>query len=173
MTVVVDFSKRPGVAPQGWLLLAVGIACLAASIVFWQARDEQRQAREGEAEARAQALEQERQDAARPPMPSLDERRAQQAMRELRRPWLPTLQAIEAATRDPIYLLGWTIDPANGRIQLDGEAPSFEQALGFAEALNREPVLAGAQLTSHEQVNDAQNNRSIVKFTLMAQWRTP
>jgi type II secretory pathway pseudopilin PulG len=172
VNAAVDFVKRRGPPAQGWLLLGLGALGFCAALAFWQMREEQRQQREQQAQAQAEAAEQARRTAARPAAPSPDERRARQAMLELRRPWLPTLQAIEDATRDPVYLLGWAIDPASGRVQLDGEAASFDQALSYAQVLAGEPALAGAQLVSHEQVNDVQTGRSVVKFTVVAQWRT-
>lgn len=172
MSAEVDFIKRTGAPAQGWLLLGLGMLVFCAALAFWQVREAQRQQREQQAQAQAEAAEQARQAAARPTTPSSDERRAREAMLALRRPWLPTLQAIEDATRDPIYLLGWAIDPSSGRVQLDGEAASFDQALSYAQALDGEPALSGAQLVSHEQVNDVQTGRSVVKFTVVTQWRT-
>jgi type II secretory pathway pseudopilin PulG len=171
MNAAQDFLRRPGPPLRGWLLCIAGLLAFGASLWFWQVRDAQRQVREQQAQAQTQAIAQAQLLAARPAEPGVDERRTRQAMVEVQRPWLPTLQAIEDATRDPVYLLGWAIDPATGRVQLDGEAPSFEQALNYAQALDSEPALAGAQLASHEQVNDVQTGRSVVKFTVVGQWR--
>jgi hypothetical protein len=123
--------------------------------------------------------------------PTLAQRRWNQARPELARPWLAALSAIESATRPPVYLLSMNIDPATGVIRLEGEAPGFDQALAYVQALGAEPALSSATLESHSEVPSAggsaaaaalspptalgapPSDRPVVRFSALTHWRQP
>jgi len=168
----IDFL-RPSRPPRiGWVLLALGIACLAGAL--WC---DQRWVNERAAAARAeqQSLAAQRALQAPPPPaePTLTQRRWQQAQLELQRPWLPALRAIESATANPVFLLSMTIEPAKGLIKLDAEAPSFDHALAYVLVLDEGGALQPATLVSHEQATDTGSGRSTVKFSAVTRWSTP
>ena len=167
----VDFLRAPQSPRIGWVLLAVGIAALAAAWWFVQRWASERVASE---RAEQQALDAQRalQAPAPPVEPTLAQRRWQQAQSELRRPWLPALRAIESATVNPVFLLSMTIEPSKGLIKLDAEAPSFDHALAYVQVLDEGGVLQPATLVSHEQAADLAG-RSAVKFSVITHWITP
>lgn len=168
----VDFLRPPQQPRVGWLLLALGIAAIATALwcdQHWLAR----RAAVERAEREALAVQTATQKPPKPVEPSLAQRRWEQAQVELRRPWLPTLRAVESATVNPVFLLSMTIDPAKGLIKLEGEAPSFDHALAYVQVLDEGGALRPAQLVSHEQSADGAPGRPSVKFSAVTQWRAP
>lgn len=169
----IDFVKPSGTPRPGWFVMVAGL--MAAGIAGDQLL-QWRQAQEARQEARQQRIrkvaEQERQRlAALPPTtpPYVDDRRWQRAASELTLPWLSTLQAIEHATKPPVFLTGIKSDPLTGRLQLDAEAPAFEAALGYVSALQAQPGLADTQLLAHDESPDQQGH-ALVKFSLQTRW---
>jgi hypothetical protein len=166
-------TGRTATSRLGWLVLAVGLvmtSIAAEQLLQW------RQAQEVLLEARLQQVrtmaEQERQRlAALPPAtpPYVDDKRWQRAASELALPWLSTLQAIEHATKPPVFLTGFKSDPVSGRLQLDAEAPAFEAALSYVSALQTQPGLANTQLLAHDESPDLQGH-PLVKFSLQTKW---
>ena len=165
----VDFL-RPEPPPRlGWTFLALGALALGASLAFEGRVEAERIAAERLAQARA---EQER-DARRPvriaaPTPAM--LRLRQAEADARAPWLATLQVVEAAARDPVYLRSLVIETAAGTDKLEGEAPTFAEALAFAKKLDDDGILRPALVSSHEQIVDVQTGKSAVRFNVSARW---
>ena len=170
--LLVDEGARRAVAEHGATLLAVGVAALSLSVGVEQRWDTQRAQRDAEIQQRVEAEQRARLAAQRPVVPSADERRLQRVRPQLLQPWLPALRAIENATEPPVFLLALSIDPATGRLRLDGEAPSFGEALAYAQRLDEDGALPPAHLLSHELVNDSAG-RTTVRFTMVANWSRP
>lgn len=163
---------RPRRAPRaGFVLLVMGLLALAGA--RWQTQqwaDERQALLQAQEDQRA---EQARQRPMRPAFPSAQERRLQQVQSALARPWLPTLRAVEAASVDPVYLLGLSIDGTSGSVKLEAEAPTFEHALSFTQVVADGQVLRTAALSSHETVNDPATGRQAVRFSVLAGWKLP
>lgn len=168
----VDFLRVPGLPRVGWYVLALGMSGLAAALLC-QAHWASQRAAVLRAEQQALARQQELNAPPPPVAPTLAERRWQQAQVELRRPWLPTLRAIEATTQDPVYLLSLSIAPSTGQIRLDAEASSFDQAVDYVQALGSDGVLQQAMLSSHVELPPALGSRPTVKFSAIAHWASP
>jgi hypothetical protein len=168
----IDFLRPPRPPRLGWVLLALGVAALATALWLEQRWTSERAVAE---QAEQQALAAQRALRAPPPPtePTLAQRRWQQAQGELRRPWLPALRAIESATVNPVFLLSMTIEPGNGLIKLDGEAPSFDHALAYVQVLDEGGALQPATLLSHEQAVDPSGARGAVKFSVTTRWVNP
>ena len=165
----IDFL-RPEAAPRlGWALLALGALALGTAMAFEDRMEAERVAAERQEQARA---EHER-DARRPvrvaaPTPAMI--RLRHAEADARAPWLATLRVVEAVARDPVYLRSLVIEPATGSVKLEAEAPTFAEALAFAEALDDDGLLRPALVSSHEQIVDAQTGKSAVRFHVSARW---
>jgi hypothetical protein len=97
-------------------------------------------------------------------------RRLQQVRAELSRPWLATLSAIESATVHPVYLLALSIEPASGVVSFEAEAPSFDRALSYVEALSASGALVQVSLVSHAQATAQPSDLPVVRFTATGQW---
>lgn len=167
----VDFLHPRRQARLGQALLVLGSLALIGALAFDRMRAAQRA--EAEIEAQAQAAQAHRRavEARKPAVETRAQRHWRQIAPPLRQPWLPALRQVEAVTEAPIYLLALSFEPSTGRLRLDVEAPSFEQALTYAQDLGESGVLGPAELHSHEQVTDP-NGRSVVRFTLSTPWRT-
>lgn len=170
----IDFLHPQRSPVLGWWLLAGGMAAMAlASAQYGRTRTEL-QAREDIMQQRAMAQERARRVALRPVLPTTDERRLRHVAAQLRQPWLAALAAIESATQPPIYLLALSIDPATGRIKLEGEAPSFDHAMAYAQLLDQDGTLAQATLASHERVTvESGPTPPVVRFTALTRWNGP
>jgi hypothetical protein len=165
----IDFLRRSRPSLVGWMLLCAGLTATTAAL--WVARgwEQQRMQVDVQARAAAEAAQNERRLAMQPIVPSADERRLQRIAPLLRQPWLPTLRLVESVTETPIYLTALSIDPANGNVRIDGEAPNFDAALGYSQVLFEPGVIGDAQLQSHEQGKEGQG--SPLKFTVVAKWK--
>ena len=170
----VDFI-RPRPAPLwGWLLLAMGATAIAAAalpvrdtLARQAAHDRLVQARKAEDERQKQ-LQAASQVVASPSY--TQDPRWQHAAHQLAHPWLATLQALEQATKPPVFLLALRADAANGTFEMDAEASQFSEALAFVSTLRADPRLKDVELGSHESIQDAQS-RPLVRFTVRAAWR--
>jgi hypothetical protein len=169
MSGTVDFLRPARQPTIGWVLLALGAATLA---VAWWCEQQWAGERAATVMAQHEALAAQRALQAPPPPaePTLAQRRWQQAQGELRRPWLPALRAIEAATVNPVFLVGLTIDPAKGSIKLEGEAPSFDHALAYVQLLDEGGALEPATLVSHEQSSGTAGPGALVRFSATTRW---
>lgn len=167
---MIDFL-RPGRTPLlGWLLLVAGALAAGVALRLEQRLDDARTLRDQAQWQREQAdaTERQRREAAARPTP--DSRRLDTALLEARRPWLPTLQAVETATVPPVYVLDFSVDPARGQVHLEGEAPDFDHAVAYVENLGGSNALVQARLASHEAVTDPATSRQLVRFTVNARW---
>lgn len=172
----VDFTSRHREPLVGWIVLTLGAIAFIGSITWYlDLRAERLAAREA-ISRRAQAQREAIDAAKRRAAPTPDDKRRANALRQTAEPWQRTLAAIEQATQDPrrpIFLLSWTMDAADRRIQLEGEATSIEAVVEYVDRLNLRPNLAEARIVNHEQVKDAQSATSSVKFSATATWRQP
>ena len=174
-----DFLRTDPVSPSGATLLLLGSLALLFGLYM---------AHEWEAQALADLILQRRlaaahQAQAQPqskPVLTLSQQRWQLAQPELRRPWLSTLQTIEAASQPPNYLLSLTLDAGNGEIKLEAESPSLADALAYVQMLDNE-TLGPALLSTHAPSTDAANplatgpghNTPWVHFKVTTHWRNP
>lgn len=166
-----DFG-RPARGPVlGWVVLLLGMVCLLASA--W-ARQAWRQLDAAEA-ARVIARQAARDAAVASPraVPSTSERRLAQARREMTLPWSRALSAVEAAATDPVYLLALSIEPGTGLVSLAAEAPSLEDALRFAEALEGSGALGRPLIHTHERQIEPAAGRPRIVFKLTTRWPAP
>ena len=169
MASVVDFLRPQRGPLLGWVLLVLGVVALSAAIVVERQWSRVR-AEQETAHRQAEEMAQRARDAARQPRgPTLQEQRLGQIAPALRQPWLPMLRLIENATEPPVFLLGVNVHPDSGEVHLDGEAPSFSEALAYARALDEESLTTGAQVRSHDTLNDGQG-RQVVRFRVVVRW---
>ena len=165
----IDFLRGPSTPALGWLLLAAGAVCFATAIWLTNKWSTERlmaqRAEQAAAEARREQLRPRPQAA-----PTIHQLRQAQAQLELRRPWLPALQAIESTTAAPVYLLSLNIDPATGTIKLEGEAPSLDHALAYGLVLDEGGVLQPAIVNSHDAAAGSGSGRSVVRFAASTRW---
>lgn len=166
----IDFQHPRRVPVIGWVLLVLGCTVLAAALWVERTWAAERAAAADAWRARAEASRQADELARQPKPPSADELRQQAVAPLLRQPWLPVLRVIESATEAPVYLLALTIDPASGQIRIEGEAPSFGEALAYAQALRDDSVLQAAQLRFHEAFTDPNTGRQATRFSVTSQW---
>lgn len=167
----VDFLRPRGTPLAGRCLLAAGLLSLVAAAWLNQRWDSERAGHEALLRRQEEAQRHAAEAARRPHVPTVDERRLKHLLPQLSQPWLPTLRTIEGATESPVFLLGLGIDPASGRIQLEGEASSFDQALAYVERLSREDTLTDVHLVSHDTPATAPGGA--MRFTVNARWRLP
>lgn len=169
MSVVrIDFLHSRRTAWTGVGLLLLGAGSLAAALWIDRSWAAERAARQEFERARLETASKARRAALLPLPITLEQRRMQRIAPVLRQPWLPTLRLIENATEPPIYLLGLSIEPNTGTVQMEGEAPDFKSALLYVQAIDEEGLLGPAQIRSHEQVNEA--GRSAVRFKIATRW---
>jgi hypothetical protein len=169
-TRTIDFL-RPARTPRlGWLLLAAGALALGVAVRLEQRLDDARALRDQATAERERVDEQARQRVALAARPTPEVHRLAGATSEMQRPWLLTLQGVEAATTPPVYVLNFSVDSAKGRIHLEGEVPDFEQAVAYVERLGQAASVVQPRLVSHEQVTDPATAHAVVKFIVEASW---
>jgi hypothetical protein len=166
----VDFVRAPTQGLAGWAVFAVGAVALASALVFQQRVGGQRTAFEDERRAQAERAQRQARLAAQPRPPSPDELRFRAVAPQLAQPWLPTLRWIETLSKPPVHLTGLEIDPAQGSLRIDGEAPTFGAAVDYANELNRSDLLEQAQLRLHETAKDAGTSPAAIRFSASARW---
>ena len=166
----IDFLRLRRTPRLGWLLLVAGALAVGLAARLEEDLDLVRATRDKAIAQRERddALERQRLEIAARPTP--EGHRLAAATRETHRPWLVTLQSVEAATAPPLYVLDFTVDPTKGRVHLEGEAPDFESAVDYVERLGRVGGVVQPRLTSHEQATDSATARPLVKFTVDANW---
>jgi hypothetical protein len=164
-----DFHRAPGQPFIGWLLLLLGFAAVVGASALHRHRESIRAQEDINIETRAAAQRQEREAALRPRVIPLEETRLRHVQPELDRPWLPLLRSIESSTEAPVFLLGLSMDPSSGKLQIDAEAPSFDEAMDYVRRLADVDLLKSVQIVSHDNVLDPWG-RPAVKFTVAARW---
>lgn len=167
----IDFLAQPAQAWWSHVLLAIGAAAVAAAAWLGQQWSLERSAPSAARDAEAMEAERLRHEISRPAPVSLDQQRLAHIAPQLRQPWLPVLRAIEAATRTPVHLLVLAIDPSSGTVRIEGEAPTFDQALEYTQALRTDDVLEGIELRSHESIVDPLGQPA-VRFIAFGGWRS-
>jgi len=170
MKGTVDFLRPRKTPWVGWVLLMAGLAATTASMFVEGQWADERVRHEQRVRNRAEAAHRARQESLRPVPLTPDQHRLQHISPQLRQPWLPTLRVVENATEPPVFLLGLAIDPAAGVVLLNGEAPTFDDALAYARRLDERDLLGPAQLRFHEQVTDP-TGKPVVRFTLATRWK--
>ena len=165
-----DFLTPRRTPRAGIVLLVLGVFALGASLWLDQRWSAERAASDEARRAQEESVRQAREQASRPVPPTPDELRRRAAQPLLRQPWLQVLRVLESATEPPVYLLGLSVDPATGNIRVEGEAPSFAEALDYAQTLRNDDVIRPAQLRSHEIVTDPNTGRQAVRFMVTSQW---
>ncbi|MFG6489627.1 hypothetical protein ACG04R_23325 [Roseateles sp. BYS78W] len=165
----IDFLHPRHTRWLGWVMLAAGAVLLAAMVRLHHFWTRQQADHHAAVIAQQQAVEHAKRDALKPAPPPPDQRRFQRIAPQLRQPWLPTLRLIEHATEPPVFLLALTVDPVAGSIRIDGEAPTFEQALSYVQTLDEPGFLGPAELRSHEEAVDP-TSHATVRFTLVTRW---
>lgn len=165
-----DFLRPRHTPVAGIVLLVLGAIALGGSLWLDQRWTAQRAAADDARRAREESARQVIEQALRPVPPSPEELRRRAAAPLLRQPWLPVLRVVESVTEPPVFLLGLNIDPASGNIRIEGEAPSFAEALAYAQSLRNDGVIAPAQLRSHDATIDPNTGRQAVRFTVTSQW---
>lgn len=167
----VDFLHPHRTPTAGWVMLLAAAVALLASVAWkWQVAADQRlfAAAQAQREAQTQAAAAQRRPAEPTRTPA--QRAADAVAPTLRQPWLPVLRALESVTEPPVHLLGLSIDPATGVIRLEGEAPTFEEAVRYVGALETPGLIVSTQLRSHEAANDPNTNAPFVRFAAQARW---
>jgi hypothetical protein len=173
----VDFSKKPGPPLLGWCILLLGVLLLLSAWALkqhWskQAITLQRQLSETEREtARQQAA-----SSARATQLPAEARRWAHWKTQQSLPWQEALQAVDAASSDPVYLLGLTWqggpDGSPGQLKLEAQAPGWNEALVFVDKLQRSldvaasTLFGGAQLSSQQQSQDASTSEPVQRFVV-------
>jgi hypothetical protein len=164
----VDFLRQRRQPTIGWVLLMAGLAVAGAALWWQQSWAERRDAALSLVSQRILA-ERSRVQALKPSQPTLAQQRWSAAQQELRRPWMATLRAVEAATVNPVYLMSLSIEPATGAVRLEAEAPSFDHALAYVQVLDEGGTLLPGVLVSHEQLKGVQPTR--IHFAVTTAWR--
>ena len=165
----VDFLRTPGQPMIGWLLLLLGLAAAGGMLSLQAYRDAVRAQENQRIEARVAAERREREASLRPAVPTIEEKRLLHIQPELDQPWLPLMRAIESVSEPPVFVLGLSMDPVNGKFQLDAEAPTFDEATGYVQSLAGIDLLKSVQIVMHENAVDPWGHPS-VKFTVVARW---
>lgn len=168
----IDFLSPQRVHWLGWCGLALGVSALLGTLWLDRQWTRERQEHEAGQKLREEAAQQAQRAALQPIAATPDQRRLQRIAPQLRQPWLPVLRLVENVTEAPVFLLTLGIDPATGVVRLDGEAPGFDHALAYAQALDDEGVMGPAQLRSHEFVNEPGTARPSVRFSVVTRWKT-
>ena len=168
----IDFLRPQRVSWLGWCLLALGMLALLAAMGLDRQWTQERREQEVGQTLREEAAQRLQRAALQPAVPTPDQRRLQRIVPQLRQPWLPVLRLVENVTEAPVFLLTLAIDPATGVVRLDGEAPGFDQALAYAQALDDEGVMGPAQLRSHELINEPGTGRPSLRFSIVTRWKT-
>jgi len=166
---VLDFLRSPGQPALGWLLLLLGVAAVAGVLAFNHHRQEIQAREDMKIEARAEAQRREREAALRPHVMSPEEKRLRHVLPALNQPWLPVMRSIESVTDSPVFLLGLSIDPSSGKLQIEAQAPDFDEAMGYVQRLAEVDLLKSVQIVSHDNVLDPWGRPS-VKFNVTARW---
>lgn len=168
----VDFAKQSAPSPRaGWALALVGLLALGGALWTRHEREVRIALQES---LNQQVRDQERRlkVSAVPKKSTPRQLRLETAQKELADPTLRLLRAIESVTREPIavYLRSVVVEHATRTVTVEGEAPSFDYALGYVQVLDEDDLLEPALMLSHEPIVDAYGNPAVT-FSARTRWR--
>lgn len=157
--------------PVGLVLTVVGLAVAAAGAALYTSLAGERDGLAAElatlerrARGRVPAV-----DAAKPARQREEETKLAAAIaRKLALPWSTLFGELEEAAAGDVTLLSVEPDAANRRLQLTGEAKSFEALVKYIGRLEEREGLAEVWLANHEMKPAGSSKR--VAFTLVARW---
>lgn len=168
----IDFA--PGArsrAQGGRLLLAAGVLVLGATLVAAVRLGVERD----RALASARATEAELQHNSAPVPPAKPDARqaalvrtSAQVAASLDTPWSGLLGSLGATARKDVALLGVEPSAAKRSVRLTAEARDDAEMLAYLAALQHDPRLSSAVLTSHQLQSQAPG--APVRFQIQAQW---
>ncbi|MGE5490672.1 MAG: pilus assembly protein [Actinomycetota bacterium] len=163
----IDFHRPPRPSALGWLLLAVGLAALAALLAahrHWADGSERLQATLYSLESRLPR-----------PTPAKSNGKndealtaARLALEKSRMPWGSLFKALESADNPDVALLAVTPEASRGLLKIHAEARDLSAMLAYHRRLEQEPVLRQVTLVDHETGGEAGVTR--VRFHISAAW---
>lgn len=163
----IDFHRPPRPGPWGWLLLAVGLAALAALLAahrHWADASERLQATLASLESRLP----------RPASARINGKN-EEALAAARRvldkssmPWGSLFKALESADNPDVALLAVIPEASRGLLKIHAEARDLSAMLAYHRRLEQEPVLRQVTLADHETGGEAGVTR--VRFHISAAW---
>lgn len=159
----------------GWGLLAVGLAALAAVLV-WRYSVVEPQRQQGEAQlrqlqARLTELEPQAVHLSDQQL-AADWATAVKVNHELSAPWEGLFGVLEGAAQQPIALLSLEPDSARRELVLGGEARNYEALMEYYRYLQRQPLLTRVSLQTHQV--SRQDRDKPIRFRISAHWeRSP
>lgn len=150
-----DFHTAPArPALSGLVLVLVGTAALAWSVLAWQA------ARDTEAGLALQIAALEKTRPASTPRATPARLAAQETQTriaaQLAWRWQPAFDALAAAQDKTIALVAFDASQAKAQLKLTAEARTLEDALAWIERLQQQPGVKRAVLVQHEIRTDAE-----------------
>jgi hypothetical protein len=160
-----DYQRDdPARRRSGRALLAIGVVATLLTAVDYFAAAAERDDAQAQVEALRGAAGQQlaaRNAAAPAPAPAKGGPSAQR--------WEALFSALEAASDNSVTLLA--LHPTEKEVQLSGEAQDFGASMDYVQRLQAQPALANPRLTQSQVV--AENPRHPVRFSLVADWRSP
>jgi Tfp pilus assembly protein PilN len=157
--------------PATWLFGCIGLAlCLAAAILSFDLRQQQRELGAGLDRVLAQQME----FTARMPVtkksriPDLQATAINAAILQLNLPWRDVFDAIEEATPPSIALLTLEPDPKKKVVKVVAEAKSSDDMIDYIRRLKKQEFFNAVVLTKHE-TNEQDPNKPL-RFQFDAQW---
>jgi len=91
------------------------------------------------------------------------------AVARLNLPWADILDALEAATPEPVSVLSVRPDPRSAQIKIEAQSSHAEDMIGYLAALEQQPSIGHVYLTKHERVHDGFGE--VIRFEIEVQWR--
>lgn len=168
--VALDFvSRRRPLTLAGGVLLALGLAAVAATYLEYRAIEDRRAG----LELKLQALKRRSQrDPAQELHATALGEEVGRIAQELGTPWTGLLAEFEAASRDSaeqIALLSVEPDHAKHHVRITGESRDLPRILAYVERLQASALLRHPMLESHDVKTD--DPQHPVRFALTADWK--
>jgi len=166
-----DFQRRPRPSPFGWLLLAAGLATLAALAGQRYQLTEATHASQAALalfEAQLPNANAAREAGAADPAAEAALAAARQTLERAKLPWDELFAALEAADNADVALLAVTPDVARGQIKIHADARHLAAMLAFQRRLQQSGALRHVTLLDHEALREA--GQPSVRFHLVAAW---